>query len=149
MDYSCFAYWLDKSQRDALQKETSNLKPVKSTEVENVYYENLQKDADLFTPVCSTGWRQSDIDTFNQTDDSRVQNMIAARNRALGTNPDTSHLSDEQISEMVIHRNLNMSSLSLLAADIDSYKAASKSSDVVSPEPAQPAAEPAQPAAAS
>lgn len=88
-----------------------------------IYLKKINDDADIYTPVGSTGWRNSDVDTLKRVDDVRVQNVILSRMQSspqAGT-IDTSSLSDEQIASLALPRNLNMSDMALLQEQIDSY----------------------------
>lgn len=88
-----------------------------------IYLKKINDDADIYTPVGASGWRNSDVDTLKRVDDVRVQNVILSRMQAssqAGT-IDTSSLSDEQIASLALPRNLNMSDMALLQEQIDSY----------------------------
>lgn len=88
-----------------------------------IYLKKINDDADIYTPVGASGWRNSDVDTLKRVDDVRVQNVILSRMQSspqAGT-IDTSSLSDEQIASLALPRNLNMSDMALLQEQIDSY----------------------------
>lgn len=88
-----------------------------------IYLKKINDDADIYTPVGGSGWRNSDVDTLKRVDDVRVQNVILSRMQSspqAGT-IDTSSLSDEQIASLALPRNLNMSDMALLQEQIDSY----------------------------
>ena len=98
----------------------------------------LNDDADIYCPVGSSGWRQSDIEILKRVDDVRVQSVLLSRLKSDLSSPsvDTSKLSDDEIAETAIPRNLNFSDMSLLQQSIDAYK------DLV-PDTPEPVPEPA------
>lgn len=83
-----------------------------SKESGDSYVSKLTKEADVACPVMESGWRQTDIDTMLKSNDQRLINSIAAH---LSSPPiqsmNTEGLTDEQVAESSIPRNLDMSDL--------------------------------------
>ena len=99
--------------------------PLSFDDVDIVYANTLNRDADIATPVMSTGWRSSDIDTLQTTTDPRLANVLNARLVSDSRmNTDTSGLTDAQIAEMAVPRNLNLSDLDSLSSQIEGYQQA-------------------------
>ena len=81
------------------------------TESDRLLYRNLNEEADLLTPVSAFGHRVSDIDSINLVEDIRLQNILMARLQPLGQDIQ-SNLSDEQLLDVVIRRNMTSSEVS-------------------------------------
>ena len=112
------------SYRSALDSYTQSY-PKSFDDVDIVYANTLNRDADIATPVMSTGWRSSDIDTLQTTTDPRLANVLNARLVSDSQmNTDTSGLTDAQIAEMAVPRNLNLSDLDSLSSQIEGYQQA-------------------------
>ena len=76
----------------------------------------LNDEADILTPVMSNGWPMSDIDAINEVQDIRLQNVLIARLQPLGNDPEN-NLSDDELLESVIRRNLTSSEVEDYASE--------------------------------
>lgn len=83
---------------------------------------SLTQTANVFQPVNAHGWRSSDIDVLESTDDSRIANTIA---KTLIPNVEPSHdgIDDDVLSDMVLPRNCNMSDVSSMLNSISEEQA--------------------------
>ena len=79
-------------------------------------FKKLNDDANLLTPIMSSGWPQSDIDAINEVTDIRLQNVLIARLQPLGDNPEN-NLSDDELIDTVIRRNLTSSEVDDYASE--------------------------------
>ena len=108
------------SELDAIAK----LKPSKPFDdgCAVIISQTLTKTADIFQPLNAHGWRGSDIDVLESTDDSRIANTIA---KTLIPNIEPSHygIDDDTLSEMVLPRNCNMSDVSSMLNSISEEQA--------------------------
>lgn len=83
-----------------------------SKEFGDSYISKLTKDADVACPVMESGWRQTDIETMLKSNDQRLINSIAANLSSPHIQSmNTEGLTDEQVAESSIPRNLEMSDL--------------------------------------
>ena len=82
----------------------------------------LTQTANVFQLVNAHGWRGSDIDVLESTEDSRIANTIA---KTLIPNVEPSHegIDDDTISEMVLPRNCNISDVSSMLNSISEEQA--------------------------
>ena len=80
---------------------------------------------DLLNPVSAYGHRISDIDAINQIEDIRLQNILMARLQPLGKDV-RSDLTDEQLLDVVIRRNMTSSEVSAYADEYNYLKDESK-----------------------
>ena len=81
-------------------------------EAGRAYIDSLNKDMDVVCPVMESGWRQSDIETMSKSNDQRLINSIAGNLSSPHIQSmSTEGLSDEQVAESSIPRNLDMSDL--------------------------------------
>lgn len=87
-----------------------------------VISKTLTQTANIFQPVNAHGWRGSDIDVLESTDDSRIANTIA---KTLIPNIEPSHegIDDDILSDMVLPRNCNMSDVSSMLNSISEEQA--------------------------
>ena len=106
-------HWLSDAEYDVCLSRT--YVPVYESEVDKVYLEQINKEVDLVCPVSETGWRCSDIETLKRTDNPVLQQKIINSMSQKVTDYDTTNISDDEIADMVVPRNLNMSTISLLA----------------------------------
>ena len=107
------------------------------TDVDILLQKQLNDDADLLLPIDSTGWRISDIEAVNTATDPRYQNILLQRFKQLGVNPDTTGLSDEQLLQLVVSRNLSNTDLSAMAQElIDAHSDYQSSMTLSDPLPA-------------
>ena len=83
-----------------------------SKESGDSYISKLTQDVDVACPVMESGWRQSDIDTMLKSNDQRLINSIAGNLSSPHVQSmSTEGLTDEQVAESSIPRNLDMSDL--------------------------------------
>ena len=87
-----------------------------------VITKNLTQTANIFQPLNAHGWRGSDIDVLESTEDSRIANTIA---KTLIPNIEPTHdgIDDDTLSEMVLPRNCNMSDVSSMLNSITEEQA--------------------------
>ena len=95
------------------------------TESDRLLHKKLNDEADLLNPVTAYGHRISDIDAINQIEDIRLQNILMARLQPLGQNIN-SDLTDEQLLDVVIRRNMTSSEVSAYADEYNYLKDESK-----------------------
>ena len=95
------------------------------TESDCLLSKKLNEDADLLNPISAYGHRVSDIDAINQVEDIRLQNILMARLQPLGKNVQ-SDLTDEQLLDVVIRRNMTSSEVSAYADEYNYLKDESK-----------------------
>ena len=86
------------------------------TESDVLNFKKLNDDANLLSPILSSGWPQSDIDAINEVSDIRLQNVLIARLQPLGNNPEN-NLSDDELIDTVIRRNLTSSEVDVYASE--------------------------------
>ena len=79
-------------------------------------FKKLNDEANLVSPILSSGWPQSDIDAINEVTDIRLQNVLIARLQPLGNDPEN-NLSDDELLESVIRRNLTSSEVEDYASE--------------------------------
>lgn len=89
-----------------------------ASESDKINHKRLNDEADVLNPLTALGWRSSDIDSLQQVQDVRLQNILIARLQPLGTEM-VSNLTDEQLVETVIRRNLTSSEVSDLQNEYD------------------------------
>ena len=82
-----------------------------ASESDKLNHKRINDEADVLNPLTALGWRSSDIDSLQQVQDVRLQNILIARLQPLGTEM-VSNLTDEQLVETVIRRNLTSSEVS-------------------------------------
>ena len=85
-----------------------------TSESDRLLLEKNNADADLFCPVMSSGWRGSDIDSLERLHDPRLINILNSRLQPTGVDPENT-LSDDELLELVIPRNLTSSTVGALA----------------------------------
>ena len=95
------------------------------TESDRLLHKKLNDEADLLNPVSAYGHRVSDIDAINQIEDIRLQNILMARLQPLGQDM-KSDLTDEQLLDVVIRRNMTSSEVSAYADEYNYLKDESK-----------------------
>lgn len=95
------------------------------TESDKLLVKKLNDEADLLNPVSAYGHRVSDIDAINQVEDIRLQNILMARLQPLGQDIH-SDLTDEQLLDVVIRRNITSSEVSAYADEYNYLKEESK-----------------------
>lgn len=83
---------------------------------------SLTQTANVFQPVNAHGWRGSDIEVLESTEDSRIANTIA---KTLIPNVEPSHedIDDDTLSDMVLPRNCNISDVSSMLNSISEEQA--------------------------
>ncbi|QCS37118.1 hypothetical protein [Tortoise microvirus 56] len=89
-------------------------------DVEKIMVAKIQSDCDMTNPVSSSGWRMNDLDVMQATGDQRLQNLLIARAQDTSLNnylPEG--LSDEDLADSVIPRNLDISTLNSLSNELD------------------------------
>ena len=112
---SIFNRLSDDDYKEVLNNQSLDLgffESPESKEAGESYISKLTQETDVVCPVMESGWRQTDIETMVKSNDQRLINSIAA-------NLSTPHvqsmniegLTDEQIAESSIPRNLDMSDL--------------------------------------
>lgn len=89
-----------------------------ASESDKINHKRLNDEADVLNPLTALGWRSSDIDSLQLVQDARLQNILIARLQPLG-NEMVSNLTDEQLVETVIRRNLTSSEVSDLQNEYD------------------------------
>ena len=82
------------------------------TDSDRLLHEKLNTEADIIMPVTALGYRMSDIDSINQIEDARLQNILIARLQPTSDIVPGSLLNDEQLVDTVIKRNLSSSEIS-------------------------------------
>lgn len=92
------------------------------TESDKLLSQKINEEADLLQPVMSSGWRCSDIDSLSMRLDVRAQNIILSRMKAIPTPTSDNSLTDEQLVESVIPRNLMSSEVSNFATEAITLK---------------------------
>ena len=95
------------------------------TESDKLLHKKLNEEADLLNPISAYGHRISDIDAINQIEDIRLQNILMARLQPLGKDIQ-SDLTDEQLLDVVIRRNMTSSEVSAYADEYNYLKDESK-----------------------
>ena len=95
------------------------------TESDRLLHKKLNDEADLLNPVSAYGHRVSDIDAINQIEDIRLQNILVSRLQPLG-NDIKSNLTDEQLLDVVIRRNMTSSEVSAYSDEYNYLKDESK-----------------------
>ena len=95
------------------------------TESDKLLIKKLNDEADLLMPISAYGHRVSDIDAINQVEDIRLQNILVARLQPLGRDVQ-SKLSDEQLLDVVIRRNMTSTEVSDYANEFNYLKDESK-----------------------
>ena len=86
--------------------------PPELVEAGRAYIDSLNKDMDVICPVMESGWRQTDIETMSKSNDQRLINSIAGNLSSPHVQSmSTEGLTDEQVAESSIPRNLDMSDL--------------------------------------
>lgn len=91
---------------------SSHYESPESIEAGKQYVDSLNQQMDVICPVMESGWRQTDIETMNNSNDQRLINSIAGNLSSPHIQSmSTEGLSDEQIAESSIPRNLDMSDL--------------------------------------
>ena len=95
------------------------------TESDRLLHKNLNDEADLLNPVSAYGHRFSDIDAINQIEDIRLQNILMSRLQPLGKDVQ-SNLTDDQLLDVVIRRNMTSSEVSDYATEYNYLKDESK-----------------------
>ena len=95
------------------------------TESDRLLNKKLNDEADLLNPVSAYGHRISDIDAINQIEDIRLQNILMSRLQPLGQDVQ-SDLTDEQLLDVVIRRNMTSSEVSAYADEYNYLKDESK-----------------------
>lgn len=98
---------------------------IQLTESDKLLLKKLNDEADLLNPVSAYGHRISDIDAINQIQDIRLQNVLMARLQPLGQDM-RSDLTDEQLLDVVIRRNMTSSEVSAYADEYNYLKDESK-----------------------
>ena len=88
-------------------------------------HKKLNDEADLLNPISAYGHRVCDIDAINQIEDIRLQNILVARLQPLGKDVQ-SNLTDEQLLDVVIRRNITSSEVSDYATEYNYLKDESK-----------------------
>ena len=89
-----------------------------ASDSDKLNHKRLNDEADVLNPLTALGWRSSDIDSLQAVQDVRLQNILIARLQPLGTEM-VSNLTDEQLVETVIRRNLTSSEVSDLQNEYD------------------------------
>ena len=90
-----------------------------SIEAGKSYIASLNKDMDVVCPVMQSGWRQTDIETMSMSNDQRLINSIAGNlSSSHIQSMSTEGLTDEQVADSSIPRNLDMSDLERLQDSI-------------------------------
>lgn len=107
--------WLSDSEILENEKFNSSYN-VDSTVKESdiILNKKLNDEADILTPVLSTGWPISDVDSINEVQDARLQNILIARLQPQGSDIPNNY-TDEQLLDMVIRRNLTSQEVSEMA----------------------------------
>ena len=96
-----------------------NYESPESIEAGKSYIAALNKDMDVICPVMESGWRQTDIETMDKSNDQRLINSIAGNlSSSHIQSMSTEGLTDEQVAESSIPRNLDMSDLERLQDSI-------------------------------
>ena len=95
------------------------------TESDKLLSKKLNEDADLLNPVSAYGHRISDIDAINQIEDIRLQNILISRLQPLGKDVQ-SNLTDDELLDVVIRRNITSSEVSDYATEYNYLKDESK-----------------------
>lgn len=95
------------------------------TESDKLLSKKLNDEADLLNPLSAYGHRVSDIDAINQIQDIRLQNVLMARLQPLGQDM-KSDLTDEQLLDVVIRRNMTSSEVSAYADEYNYLRDESK-----------------------
>ena len=97
----------------------SNYESPESIEAGKSYIASLNKDMDVICPVMESGWRQTDIETMANSNDQRLINSIAGNlSSSHIQSMSTEGLTDEQVADSSIPRNLDMSDLERLQDSI-------------------------------
>ena len=116
-------YWLTAAQKQQILDADKLVTIPEVSDEDKAYIKSINADADLFQPIGSHGWRTSDIDVLQKTNDVGLQNVIMARNRAIHVDSiDTSDMSDDDIANTAIPRNLSIGDIAQLSDSIDAYK---------------------------
>ena len=111
--------------QDNVQYSQSYDSSTLTTESDKLLLKKLNEEADLLNPVSAYGHRVSDIDAINQIEDIRLQNILMARFQPLGQDVQ-SNLTDEQLLDVVIRRNMTSSEVSAYADEYNYLKNESK-----------------------
>ena len=98
---------------------SSHYESPESIEAGKQYVASLNQQMDVVCPVMESGWRQSDIETMNKSNDQRLINSIAGNLSSPHIQTmSTEGLTDEQVADSSIPRNLDMSDLERLQDSI-------------------------------
>lgn len=92
------------------------------TQSDKLLEKKLNQEADVIQPIMSSGWRCSDIESLESVQDIRVQNIIASRLVPTGDLINTEGMTDEQLIDNVIPRNLLSSTVSAYADEANYLK---------------------------
>ena len=93
------------------------------TDDDVMYLQTINDEADMLTPVLSTGWRMSDIDAINSTNNPLVRDMLLARMARSSSADDINQgLSDEEIADNVVSKYTSLSDIDSAHSDYNSLR---------------------------
>ena len=82
------------------------------TDDDVMYLQTINEEADMLTPVLSSGWRMSDIDSINSTSNPVVRDMLLSRMQHTGPAYNLNEgLSDEEIADNVVSKYTSLSDI--------------------------------------
>lgn len=90
---------------------------VKITKSDELLQAKLNEEGDMLQPIMSSGWRCSDIDSLDMQQDVRAQNILLSRMKQQQVPDSDTILSDDELIETVIPRNLMSSEISNYASE--------------------------------
>ena len=82
------------------------------TDDDVMYLQTINEEADMLTPVLSSGWRMSDIDSINSTSNPLVRDMLLSRMQRTGSADNLNEgLSDDEIADNVVSKYTSLSDI--------------------------------------
>lgn len=109
---------------DEMVKFHENYNYDNDTDSDRLLSKKLNDEADMLQPVMSSGWRCTDIDSIDQIQDIRAQNILLSRLKPMGPQSEND-LTDEELIENVIPRNLTSTYVQDMASEYTELKARS------------------------
>ena len=92
-----------------------------------IYYNELNKQIELFNSPNEHGWLSSDIDVANKCKDPEIMVAIGNRLREIGTDINHANMTDEQLISLCLDCGIDSSTFGTLQNDVDSLLSAARS----------------------
>ena len=104
------------------------------TDDDVMYLQAINEEADMLTPVLSSGWRMSDIDAINSTSNPLVRDMLLSRMQRTGSSDNLNEgLSDEEIADNVVSKYTSLSDIDSAHSDYNTLREEMENAPVVDP----------------